>query len=158
MLSIVAYPNPILSTKCEPVTEFNSELHAQLDEMLPIMKAAQGIGLAANQVGIGKRFFIMLDVKGKLWEFINPTITSHDGGIQINEGCLSAAGVVIQVPRSKQVTVEAFDRNGDSFTVLCEDLEAVCIQHEIDHLDGVFFIEKTSRNQRRAALKQLGLK
>lgn len=159
-LTIVKYPNPVLKQTCEPVTEFSSELHAQLDEMLPLMKANNGMGLAANQVGITKRFFIMLDKKGQLHEFINPVLVEGEpvAGAQINEGCLSAPGVFVQVPRLSVVTVRAQNRHGEEFTVVAEGVEAVCVQHELDHLNGEFFLEKTSRNQRRLALRQLGLK
>jgi peptide deformylase len=129
-----------------------------LDEMKELMKAENGIGLAANQTGHLLRAFVMIDQKGKLWEFVNPEIIDKDGTIQINEGCLSAPGVFVQVPRAQTITVKALDRNGQEFTVICQDVEAVCVQHEIDHLDGIFYLEKTSRNQRRLAMKQLGLK
>lgn len=162
MLPIVKYPDPILSTPCSPV-EFGAttrtfDLEATLDEMIQIMRAENGIGLAANQIGLGVRMFIMLDQKLKLWEFINPEIVDREGHIQINEGCLSAPGAFVQVPRAQTVTVKAQNRKGEEFTVICEDVEAVCIQHEMDHLDGIFYLEKTSRNQRRAALRTLGLK
>ncbi len=157
----VKYPDPILTTPCPEFkfgTMSDADLFHILDEMAAHMKAEKGIGLAANQVGHSIRVFVMLDAKQKIWEFINPTIIERSGGVQLNEGCLSAPGVVVQVPRFQTVTVKAYDRTGAEFTVVCEDLEAVCVQHELDHLDGVFFLEKTSRNQRRAALKSLGLK
>lgn len=159
MLTVRKYPDPILATKCDPWTSPSfADLHATLNAMFEVMETEKGIGLAANQVGINARIFIMKDQKGKLWEFINPEIVERDGGQQINEGCLSAPGVFVQVPRSQSVTVKAQDRNGEEFRVVCQDIEAVCVQHELDHLDGVFFLSKTSRNQRRAALKTLGLK
>jgi len=156
-MKLVLYPDEVLKKVCEPVTEFNSELHKTLDEMVEIMTSNNGIGLAANQVGISKRFFILKDKHGKVWDFINPKILERSGGIQLNEGCLSAPEVFVQVPRHATVLVEAQDRNGEIFRVIAQDLEAVCVQHENDHLDGVFFIEKTNRNQRRSALRKLGL-
>jgi peptide deformylase len=157
-MKIYHYPDEILKTPCAPVTSFDERLHKILDEMLPAMKDNSGIGLAANQVGYSMRVFIMLDKKGVLWEFINPEIIEKAGGQQINEGCLSAPGVFVQVPRALYVTVKAKNRHGEEFTIVAEGIDAVCIQHEYDHLDGIFYLEKTSRNQRRAALKQLGLK
>lgn len=157
-MQILKYPNVALSTKCELVTLFDTELHNTLDAMVPLMLDNAGIGLAANQVGILKRFFIMKDSKGKVWDFINPKIIDQEGFIQLNEGCLSAKGVFVQVPRSQTVTIHAQDRFGEFFTVICNDLEAVCALHEIDHLDGEFFLSKTTRNQRRAAFRQLGIK
>lgn len=165
-MKTVMYPDPILTTPCTPydfLVNLNfaatgMPLHETLNAMAEHMKAESGIGLAANQVGISYRFFIMFDQKGKLWEFINPEITEREGNIAINEGCLSAPGAFVQVPRSKVIAVRAYDRNGNEFKVLCEDIEAVCIQHEMDHLDGIFYLSKTSRNQRRAALKILETK
>lgn len=164
MLRTVKYPDPSLKASCTPYDfgipavqqEFN--LPEFLDAMAQHMRSENGIGLAANQVGNGSRIFIMLDQKGKLWEFVNPEIVDRDGTQQINEGCLSAPGVFVQVPRAETVTVKARDRSGEEFSVVCSGIEAVCIQHELDHLDGVFFLEKTSRNQRRAALRALGIK
>lgn len=158
MRPTVKYPDELLKMKCVPVEKFGVGLHEILNEMAEMMKAENGIGLAANQAGYLIRAFVMLDQKGKLWEFINPEITEREGMIMINEGCLSAPGAFVQVPRSQTVTVKAYDRNGDPFTVVCMDIEAVCVQHEYDHLEGIFYLEKTSRNQRRAALKLLGLK
>lgn len=155
-LSIVKYPDERLLTKSQDVSDFGAALHKTLDAMWPLMEANKGIGLAANQVGITQRFFILKDEKGRRWEFINPEVVDREGNTTINEGCLSAPGAFVQVPRAQTVTVKARDRFGAEFQVVCQDLEAVCIQHEIDHLDGIFFLSKTSRQQRRAALKSLG--
>jgi peptide deformylase len=158
MRPTVKYPDDILKQPCFEVITFDEKLHAILDEMAELMKAEKGLGLAANQAGYRVRAFVMVDQKGKVWEFVNPEITEKEGFIQINEGCLSAPGVFVQVPRAQTVTIKAQDRSGQEFTVVCQDVEAVCAQHEIDHLDGIFYLEKTSRNQRRLAMKQLGLK
>lgn len=157
-MEIVKYPNDILKQVCEPVTEFGEQLHKALDEMKTIMEANAGMGLAANQVGIAKRFFIMKDLKGKIHEFINPKIVSSDGHQALEEGCLSLPGQFTTVDRPAQITVEAQDRNGEPFKIGAIELEAVCISHEIDHLDGIFYIEKLSRQQRRAILRAAGLK
>lgn len=165
-MNTIKYPDPILTTPCMPYDFMNAEnffpknyvLHQVLDEMAIHMKSENGIGLAANQVGIPYRIFVMLDQKGKLWEFINPELSEPEGHIAINEGCLSAPGAIVQVPRAQTITVKAQDRNGEFFTVICQDVEAVCVQHEYDHLQGIFYLEKTSRQQRRQALKALGLK
>lgn len=156
-MEIVKYPNDILKQVCEPVTEFGEQLHKTLDEMKTIMEANQGMGLAANQVGITKRFFIMKDLKGKVHEFINPKIVSSDGIQALEEGCLSLPGQFTTVSRPAQITVEAQDRNGETFKIGAIALEAVCISHEIDHLDGIFYIEKISRQQRRAILRAAGI-
>ena len=159
MLTVRKYPDPILTKVTSKVILFDKFFHDILDEMSKVMKKENGIGLAANQVGMSLRFFVMQDTKGKFWEFINPEILDRDGHIaDFNEGCLSAPGVFVQIPRAQNITVKAQDRNGQEFTVVCQDIEAVCVQHEVDHLDGIFFLEKTSRNQRRAAFRTLGLK
>lgn len=158
MLTILKFPHKILTTKTEPVTDFDEGLHAALDAMEQTMKANKGIGLAANQVGIPLSFFIMLDHKGKVWEFMNPEIIEAEGAQFQNEGCLSGPGVFVQLNRSKQITVKAQDRDGNPFTVMCLDLEAVCVQHEMDHLKGELFLDKAPRQQRKAAYSRLGLK
>lgn len=157
-MKLVKYPNEILKKVCEKVVEFNKELSDNLDQMREIMKANKGIGLAANQVGISQRFFIVQDKYGQIFDFINPEIIEREGHMQINEGCLSAPGVLVQVPRSQTITIKAHRRDGEEFTMVAYDVEAICIQHELDHLDGIFYLEKVNRQQRRAALKTLGLK
>lgn len=157
-MEIVKYPNDILKQVCEPVTEFGDQLHKALDEMRTIMIANAGMGLAANQVGIAKRFFIMKDLKGVVHEFINPKIVATDGIQHLEEGCLSLPGQFTTLDRPAQVTVEAQDRNGETFKIGAIGLEAVCISHENDHLDGIFYTDKLSRQQRRAILREAGIK
>lgn len=141
-LRIVKFPDPILSQKCEEVTSFDVKIHKILDEMAELMMKNNGIGLAANQVGINKRMFIMIDSRGKVVEFINPEITDKDGSSNELEGCLSLDNFFIKCNRAETVTVKAQDRHGAFFTVYAYGIESVCIQHECDHLDGVFFISK----------------
>lgn len=158
LLTILKFSHKALSTKTEPVTDFDASLHEALDAMRDTMIANRGVGLAANQVGIPYRFFIMKDNKDKVWEFINPEILETEGAQFQNEGCLSGPGVYVQINRSQMVMVKAKDRNGEEFTVMCVDLEAVCVQHEIDHLNGETFLDKAPRQQRKAAYAKLGLK
>lgn len=157
-MKILKYPDPTLTTPCHPVTEFGDVLRAELDIARQLMQAEKGMGLAANQIGILKRWFIMKDHKGRVWEFVNPEIVEREETCYMPEGCLSAPGVSVQVSRSRTVTVKAQDRNGEEFTIYCEDYEAICIQHEIDHLDGKFFLDTVSRQVRRRAYAQLGIK
>jgi len=157
-MKIYMYPDELLKQKCNSVTSFGPELHKILDEMLSTMKEANGIGLSANQVGYLMCMFIMLDKTGKVWEFINPQLIDKDGLQYLNEGCLSAPGVFVQIQRSDNITVKAQDRFGIEFTISTDGLEAVCIQHEMDHLNGEFFLDKTNRQQRRAALSKLGIR
>jgi len=150
-MKLVYYPDPALTSKCEPITEFNEELHKTLDEMRTVMVQSNGIGLAANQVAILKTMFIMQDRKGKIWDFINPVIVSEDGVQYEQEGCLSFPGVYLQIARAASIVVKAQDRNGQEFQVVAEGIESVCILHEWEHIHSIIFIDKVSRQQRRAA-------
>lgn len=165
MREIVKYPSLILFQKLKEVIEFNTELDSLLDEMKEIMLAANGIGLAANQVSENKALFIMKvnsvfkDGKNEVLEFINPEIIDKSKNfISIKEGCLSAPGIYLTIQRSQEIYVQYQDRNGNIKQGILTGIEAICFQHELDHLNGVFFIDKVSRNERRGALKILGLK
>ncbi|MCS6885130.1 MAG: peptide deformylase [Acidobacteriota bacterium] len=147
-LRIVKYGDPILTKKAEPVTEFNEELKQLVADMFETMYAAPGVGLAAPQVGISKRLFVMdcssgKDPKQKI-AFINPEILSTEGEQIGDEGCLSFPGIYIEVRRPKRVIARAFDVEGKQFTIDAMDLAARCIAHETDHLDGELFINHLS--------------
>lgn len=154
-MKLLHYPNDSLNFVCKDVTKFDQELHFWLDQMKQIMVANNGMGLAANQIGLESRIFVMKDLKDKLWEFINPVILSAYDSQYENEGCLSFPGVTVQVRRPKQITIKAYDRNGEEFTIVAIDKEAVCISHEIDHLQGNTFLNRLSRQQRRDILRGL---
>jgi peptide deformylase len=158
--SIVLYPKDILYQKCLEITEFNEELVELLEEMKVIMLNNNGMGLAANQVGALKSVFIMLDLKTKeVVEFINPRVLEVGVNISIEpEMCLSAPGAVVSVPRATEVYLEAQRRNGEPFKAVLSDLEARCALHELDHLQGKFYLDLVNRQQRKAALKKLNLK
>ena len=128
--------DPALRKKSREVTVFDERLHRLLDDMHETMTAADGIGLAAVQVGILRRV-VVIDTDGRI-ELINPVITqASDELIVMSEGCLSFPEERVTVPRPKSVTVSAQDRNGDPFTLTGEDLLARALCHEIDHLDGI---------------------
>jgi len=150
-MKLVYYPDPALTAKSEKVTDFDEALWQSLDVMRLIMKQNEGMGLAANQVGICKSFFIMKDKRDQIWDFINPEIIEQSGTQYQQEGCLSFPGVFIQVPRAASVTVKAQDRKGEEFHIIAEDMEAICIQHEIDHIYGIIFLDKATRQQKRIA-------
>lgn len=153
-MKIVQYPNPILITPTEPVTEFNQELAITLGSMIELMKEANGIGLAAPQVGISKSFFVMKDNNGNNLYIINPKIIETEGFSNMQEGCLSLPGIYLQVPNRADIVIAEFqNETGEWFKGVFTGLEALCFQHEYDHLQGIFFISKVSRNQRRAALR-----
>ncbi len=155
-MQILPYPHPALRWKSRPVTEINAALRQTIAEMFDMMYAAKGIGLAANQVGIPQRFFI-LNLTGEDAEkdeeivFINPEIIKRKGTTEGEEGCLSFPGLYGPVKRSELVTIEAFDLQGRPFEMALDELAARAVQHETDHLDGVLFIDRMSDTARRTA-------
>lgn len=147
---LVIYPDPRLTEVCTPVETFDAELHRLLDDMFDTMYAAEGIGLAAPQIGVLKQIAVM-DVSGngsQKLELINPEITESAGKETEEEGCLSIPGYREKVTRPALVTVRAQDRDGDTFELQAADIMSVCMQHEIDHLNGILFIDRISRLKR----------
>ncbi len=140
---IVTYGDDILRKKCRPVTAFDEKLHQLLDDMRETLEKAQGAGLAAPQVGILRRICIVDAHDGSgVIELINPEIVEAEGCQVGGEGCLSLPNEWHEVERPSRVTVKAQDRNGNEFTVTGEALKARAFCHELDHLDGVLFIDK----------------
>jgi len=158
---IVFYPDPVLKQPTEPVTEFDHHLHTLLDDMHATMVAAVGIGLAAPQIGISRRIAV-LDIseeQNSPLELINPEIVSRSGSVTSEEGCLSIPRFRDTIKRSETVVVKAQNRSGEWFEVAGEGILSMCLQHEIDHLDGVLFIDRLSRIKRemfRRWLKKQG--
>ena len=147
---IIVYPDPRLEEKCQEVTEFNEELVILLEDMAETMYAAQGIGLAAPQIGILERITV-IDVspeQNSLLYLINPKIVSRVGTVTTEEGCLSIPEYREKVTRSAEIEVEAQNEKGELITFPADELLSVCVQHEIDHLDGILFIERISRLKR----------
>ena len=146
---IVKYGNPVLETKAETVTEFNTpDLHKLIDDMFESMYAAKGVGLAAPQIGIGKRIAVIDTTvgedHGQKLVLINPEIVSREGSQAGEEGCLSIPGFREQVTRPKKVTVRAQDATGEFFEATGEDLLARAFVHETDHLNGTLYIMHVS--------------
>jgi peptide deformylase len=137
---IVKHPDPVLREKCKAVKKFTPNLHKLLDDMAETMYEAEGVGLAAPQVGITKRV-VVIDVGDGIIEMINPEIIEKKDEQFGPEGCLSIPGLLGDVRRAKWVKAKALDRHGNEITVEGEDLLARAIQHEIDHLNGVLFID-----------------
>lgn len=159
MLEILKYPDPRLKEKSLPVETFDAELHVLLDEMAKAMYAANGIGLAAPQVGrLHRAFIIDLGLQEgytqRLYEFINPKIKQAAGSISFEEGCLSVPGVAESVRRKAEIVVEFQDRNGNLQSFAADGLLAVAIQHENDHLDGTLFVDRLSPLKRRMVQKK----
>jgi len=154
-MQILHYPHPALRRKSTPVTRIDQELRDAVREMFELMYASEGIGLAANQVGLPFRLFILnltADPNEKDQEhvFINPEILKRKGTQEAEEGCLSFPKLYHPVKRFGQITVEAFDLDGNGFELTVDDLGSRAIQHETDHLDGVLFIDRlTDVGQRR---------
>ena len=149
---VVKYPDPVLSNKGAPVTDFGPELAQFVDEMWASMYAAHGIGLAAPQIGVSKRITV-IDVSFKerpneRLVLINPEIIEREGKQFEEEGCLSLPDIREKVQRAARVKIRAQDVNGEFFEAEGEELLARAMQHEIDHLDGVLFIDRLSTLKR----------
>ena len=148
ILEVVKYGDPILTKKAEEVTKFDDSVRKFVDDMFETMYGAPGVGLAAPQVGVLKRLFIMDCSSGKNKKqklvLINPVIESEEGEQVGDEGCLSFPGIYIQVARPQRLVVRAQDVGGSAFTLDLMDLEARCVSHETDHLDGELFINYLS--------------
>ncbi len=168
-LPIVTYPDPVLTQIAQPVTEFNKELQTLCIDMLYTMYHAPGIGLAAPQIGLSKRLFVidvdfsreetsegseeylMSDFNPRI--FINPVIKKTEGETVYQEGCLSLPGIYEDVKRFDKVEIEYQDTEGNSHTLEAEELLSICIQHENDHLEGKVFIDRLS-NLKKAFFKK----
>lgn len=139
--TIVLEGDPILTKKCREITKFDLRLHELLDDMAETMYHAKGVGLAAPQVGFLKRVAIV-DVGDGLVELINPIVVEHEGERREAEGCLSYPGKSAVTIRPRIVKITAFDRDGNKFDIAGKDLKAQAFCHEIDHLDGISFLER----------------
>ena len=151
-MEIITYPDPILTKMAEPVANIDGDIQNLIDNMSNLMYQASGIGLAANQVGVAKRviiFDINYKEKGKdLTILINPTIILAEDRIVFEEGCLSVPDFHGEIPRKKYLKVRGIDRSGKPIDIEAEDLTAICIQHEIDHLDGTLIFDHVSHLKR----------
>jgi peptide deformylase len=149
--------DPVLRSVTSDVTAFDDVLASELDRMVLLMEDAIGAGLAAPQVGSLKRMFVYrVDRESEPVAVINPKITFMSEEQELDfEGCLSLNGVLLEVPRSIKVTVEAFDVSGSPVTIEAEGFEARVIQHEYDHLEGVMIIDRVPAAERREALRTL---
>ncbi|MFQ5354751.1 MAG: peptide deformylase, partial [Thermodesulfobacteriota bacterium] len=176
---VLKYPDPFLRTKCEDVSEVDDSITTLIDDMLDTMYANKGIGLAATQVGVAKRVIVLdvpIEKKGEdegneeaeagsgervLLTLVNPVIICKDGRVKFEEGCLSVPGVNAEVERAALIRITGLDREGNPVEMEAEGLLAVALQHEVDHLDGVLFIDRLSwlkkdrikRRLRKAALE-----
>jgi peptide deformylase len=153
-MEIVRYPHPSLRWKSKPIIRIDSELKRTVRAMFELMYASKGIGLAANQVGLPYRLFIVnpsgdAAISDEEFVLLNPEIVRRKGSVEGEEGCLSLPELYGQVRRAEEVVVNAFDLDGQEFELTLTELPARVVQHENDHLDGVLFIDRISEATRR---------
>lgn len=159
ILPILTYPDPRLKAMAEPISEVTDEIRQLAEDMAETMYAAPGIGLAANQVGVLKRIFVIdiadEDEPSDLKVFINPELLELDGELVFQEGCLSFPGAAEDIKRAATVKVRAQNEKGETFELFAEGLLAVAIQHENDHLNGVLMIDKVGTLKKRKISRQV---
>ena len=156
-LSILLYPDFRLHTVAAPVDRVDDEIRNIIKDMSDTMYAAPGVGLAATQVNVHRRI-VIVDIspaRDQLHAFVNPEIVESTGVADCEEGCLSVPGVYEKVKRAQRIRVRALGTDGQLFEHETEGLEAVCIQHEMDHLDGKVFVEKLSRLKQQRILARI---
>jgi peptide deformylase len=156
-LTILEYPDPRLRTRAAPIARVDDEVRRLIDDMLETMYAAPGIGLAATQVNVHRRLLVV-DVsenKDTPLAFVNPEIVTRDCVGVMQEGCLSVPGFFEDVERAQRVRIRAQDRDGKSFEIDGEGLLAVCVQHEMDHLEGKLFVDYLSELKRTRIRRKL---
>ena len=156
-LEILEFPDSRLRNVAKPVERFDAELSQLIDDMIETMYAADGIGLAATQVNDQRRVLV-LDVspaQDTPRVYVNPEIRSAEGSKSCEEGCLSVPGIYAEVNRAEEVRVVALDREGKAFEENLDGMHAICLQHEIDHLDGKVFVDYLSPLKQRMVIKKL---
>jgi len=156
-LNILKYPDPRLRTVAKPVAEVTDATRVLIADMLETMYAAPGIGLAATQINVHERV-IVIDISKENDDpivIINPEIVQKDGVEVMEEGCLSVPGIYEKVERAETIRMRALDREGNPYEIEADDLLAVCIQHEIDHLDGKVFVDYLSPLKQQRITKKL---
>jgi peptide deformylase len=157
LLEILKYPDPRLRTVALPVAEVNDEIRQLISDLFETMYLAPGIGLAASQVDVHQRIVVM-DISEDQSQplcFINPEILELTGKARREEGCLSVPDVYETVERAEKIRVKALDRDGKEFELQADEILAVCIQHEMDHLDGKLFVDYISPLKRQRLKKKL---
>jgi len=157
VLETLSFPDSRLRTKAKPVKQVDNTVRKIVDDMFETLYEAPGIGLAGTQVNIHEQI-IVIDISEERNQplcLINPNILELEGTQRTEEGCLSVPGIFEEIERAKHVTVQALNQKGESFTLTTEDLLAVCIQHEIDHLNGKLFVDYLSSLKRQRISKKL---
>lgn len=157
ILNILHYPDERLHKIAKPVKEVDDRIRRLIRDMAETMYEAPGIGLAATQVDVHQRIIVVdtSESKDSLIALINPKIVESDGKLLWEEGCLSVPGIYEEVERAEHIVVEALDSKGETMRLEAKGLLAICIQHEMDHLDGKVFVEKLSRLKQTRILNKL---
>lgn len=151
--NVVKEGDPILRKKCRPIDPVTDRTREMLDDMLETMRVAEGVGIAAPQVGVMRQAFIIEPEPGRVHEFINPVVLESSGSQICSEGCLSVPDIIGDVERPEYVKVKAVDRNGKEFEMELEGFDAIVFSHENDHLSGTLFIDKAT-NLRHAEIME----
>jgi peptide deformylase len=152
---IRTFGDPVLKRRSEEVGEIDGRIAQLAQEMYTTMREANGLGLAAPQVGVGRRMFVYEIGESGLRTMINPVIAEADGEWEHEEGCLSVPGLYFPIVRAKRVLVKGYDIDGNEVSVEAEDLEAKLYQHELDHLDGRLLLDLLDADQRKQAMREL---
>ncbi len=157
ILSILEFPDLLLRTVAEPVENVNKEIKALVDDMFETMYESQGVGLAATQINVHKQIIVIdtSEEKDSPLCFINPKLIETLDEEETDEGCLSVPGIFEPIKRAKKITVQALDKEGKSFELEADGLLGVCIQHEIDHLKGILFVDYLSPLKRERIKKKM---
>lgn len=157
LLPVLRYPDPRLHKVAAKVNRVDDQVRKLIKDMADTMYAAPGIGLAATQVDVHKRVIVIdiSETRDQLQVFVNPQILESAGQTECEEGCLSVPGIYEKVRRAQHIKVQALDAGGKPFTLEVDDLLAVCIQHEMDHLEGTVFVERLSRLKQQRILAKL---
>jgi len=153
-LSILTYPNSVLRRQCTPVENLDGRVLELVQDMSKLMLSAQGIGLAAPQVGVSRRV-ITINIGEGLIALVNPAILERQGRASTEEGCLSCPGISVEVARSERVQVKGLDLQGKEVTIEAEGLLARVLQHEIDHLNGILILDKLPWLEKMMAKQRL---
>jgi peptide deformylase len=156
LAQIRQYGDAVLRMRANEVESFDGDLARLVERMTSLMHEANGVGLAANQIGVLRRVLVMQPDEGEPYALVNPVLRELSGDVDVDdEGCLSLQGVTVPVERALRVTVVALDEHGNEVSRELEGLAARVVQHELDHLDGVLILDRTTDEARRAALAVL---
>jgi peptide deformylase len=151
------FGDPVLRQRAAEVTDIDGNLVQLAHDMVETMHEARGLGLAAPQVGVGKRLFVyqMPEEDAEPLTIVNPTISESRGEWEYEEGCLSVPGLYFPIVRPKEVHLTGWDLDGNEVSIEADELVARCFQHELDHLDGTLLLERLDRDQRKEAMREL---